>query len=74
MKDKEKARELAQQMFPDNMNIWASGNVEAEKVEYATLAMAKWKEEQIFDALKQLGYDEAVIDVKQLISADNTKE
>ena len=27
----------------------------------------KWKEKQIFDALKVFGYEEAVIDVKQFI-------
>lgn len=41
---------------------------------YVIEGAMKWKEEQIFNALKQLGYDEAVIDVEQLISLDNIEE
>jgi len=37
-----KAKELGQQYFPDEANIWARGNIEAEYVECACVEMAKW--------------------------------
>lgn len=37
-----KARELGQQYFPDEANIWARRNIEAEFVESACIEMAKW--------------------------------
>lgn len=37
-----KAKELGQKYFPDEANIWARGNIEAEYVESACIEMAEW--------------------------------
>lgn len=37
-----KAKELGQQYFPDEANVWARGNIEAEYVESACIEMAEW--------------------------------
>ncbi len=37
-----KAKELGQKYFPDEANVWARGNIEAEYVENACVEMAEW--------------------------------
>lgn len=37
-----KAKELGQKYFPDEANVWARGNIEAEYVESACVEMAEW--------------------------------
>ena len=69
--NEEKAKELAQLMFPNNMCIWARGNVEAEKVEYATLTMAKWKDEQHKQELIRIyNFIRPYLDTKELSDND----
>lgn len=42
---KEKAHELGQVYFPDECNIWARQNYEAQNVESACMKMAEWIDE-----------------------------
>lgn len=54
----EKAKELAKICFPDELNIWAGGNVEAEKVELSCIAMYNWTVENVCKWLEtNLHYD-----------------
>ena len=46
-KIKKYADELAQQYFPDEMNIWARGNIEAMFVSEACMRMAKYIEQEL---------------------------
>jgi hypothetical protein len=41
--DKDKAEELSQKYFPDNLNIYARENIEAKSVESAAMEMAEFK-------------------------------
>lgn len=41
------ADELAQQYFPDEVNIWARGNIEAMFVSEACVRMAKYIEQEL---------------------------
>lgn len=41
----QKAKELGQNCFPDERNIWARENVEAKCVEHAFIYGAKWADE-----------------------------
>ena len=47
-----KAKELGQKYFPDEANVWARGNIEAEYVESACIEMAEWADQhpQWYDA------------------------
>lgn len=45
----EKVRELAQTCFPDEGNIWARENYEAQKVEWACKQMVEWADKTIID-------------------------
>ena len=47
MTAEEKAKELAQICFPDELNIWARENVEAKKVEMSCIAMYNWTVENV---------------------------
>ena len=40
-----KAKELGQKYFPDEANVWARGNIEAEYVESACIEMAEWADQ-----------------------------
>ena len=52
MKKEEKAKELAQICFPDELNIWARENIEAKKVELSCIAMYNWTVENVCKWLK----------------------
>jgi hypothetical protein len=38
----EKATQLSQKYFPDEYNIWARANVEAQKCKFACIEMIEW--------------------------------
>ena len=42
---KKKAKECGQRLFPDDHNIWARPNYEAQAVECACIEIAKWADE-----------------------------
>ena len=46
---KNKAKEYAQRLFPDEHNIWARPNWEAQAVENACIEMAKWADKTMID-------------------------
>lgn len=44
-----KAKEYGQMLFPDEHNIWARPNREAQAVENACMEMAKWADESMIN-------------------------
>ena len=42
----EKATQLSQKYFPDEENIWARANIEAQKCKSACIEMAEWLKAQ----------------------------
>ena len=51
MTKEEKAKELGLKYFPNEENIWARGNIEAQRVEAACLEMAEWSNENLFNEI-----------------------
>ena len=45
----EKVHELGQACFPDEGNIWARENYEAQKVEWACKQMAEWADKTFIE-------------------------
>ena len=43
----QKAKELGQKYFPDEYNIWARPNYEAQNVEYACKEMLEWADKEV---------------------------
>ena len=54
MTPEEKAEELAKKYFPDESNIWARDNYEAECVKWACLEMYKWVIEEYYEQCRTL--------------------
>ena len=46
---KAKADELGQVYFPDECNVWARGNIEAEFVSSACIEMAEWMQKTMIE-------------------------
>lgn len=51
MTKEEKAKELGLKYFPNEENVWARGNIEAQRVEAACLEMAEWSNENLFNEI-----------------------
>ena len=49
MTREEKARSLGQMYFPDEANIWARPNFEAQFVSEACIKMAEWERKRLVD-------------------------
>ena len=49
MTRKEKAYKLGQMCFPDECNVWARANVEAQWVSEACVKMAEWEHQRLVD-------------------------
>lgn len=45
----QKAKELAQQCFPDEHNIWARPNYEAQVIKAACMEICKWADQTMID-------------------------
>lgn len=46
---KAKADELGQKYFPDECNVWARSNIEAQYVSSACMEMAEWIQKKMLD-------------------------
>lgn len=46
---KAKADELGQFYFPDECNVWARANIEAQRVSSACTKMAEWMQKKMID-------------------------
>lgn len=49
MTREEKANSLGQEYFPDEANIWARPNFEAQYVSEACISMAEWEHKRLVD-------------------------
>lgn len=57
MTREEKAHSLGQMYFPDEANIWARPNYEAQFVSEACIQMAEWERKRLVDKACEWLYD-----------------
>ena len=75
----QKAKELGQKYFPDEYNIWARPNYEAQYVEYACKEMLEWADKKVEEhsASDRGMVEEIIINLKRVeqdYHIDLTKE
>lgn len=75
----QKAKELGQKYFPDEYNIWARPNYEAQYVESACKEMLEWAEAEVeeYSASDRCMVEEIIINLKRIeqdYRIDLTKE
>ena len=69
----QKAKELGQKYFPNENNIWARPNYEAQCVEFACKEMMEWEEEHQSHWHDAQGDDLPPIDREVIVLLDNGK-
>ena len=57
MTREEKANKLGQEYFPDESNIWARANFEAQWVSEACIKMAEWEHKRLIEKACDWLYD-----------------
>ena len=67
----QKAKELGQKYFPDEYNIWARPNYEAQYIEFACKEMVEWQNSNLWHDAQ--GDDLPEIDKEVIVLCDNGK-